>query len=155
MFAPTTGFERRVGIARVLVATAVMAVALLASATLTRHHVPTSAEVWAAAGLTAAATLVVATMFVRETPFPRGAYLVSAFLLAGAVLLTAAYPGDPSHWARETRDVAWIFPWFFISLHAGVARRTSACTYSAAKWLLPLSAALLALAIHLPFLLDR
>lgn len=140
---------------RVLAATLILCIALLASAMLTRHHVPSPAEVWAAAGLTAAATLLVATLFVGETPFPRGSYLFSAFLLAAAVLLTAAYPGDTSRWARETRDVTWLFPWFFVSLHAGVARRTSACSFAAARWLLPLASALLALAIHLPFLLAR
>ena len=154
MSARLPAFERQAGIARVLVATTVMVVALFVSATLTRHHVPSPAEVWAAAGLTAAGTLLVATLFVRETPFPRGAYLGSAFLLAAAVLLTAAYP-DPSRWARETRDVAWLFPWFFVSIHAGVGRRTGACSFAAARWLLPLASALFGLAIHLPFLLDR
>ena len=155
MFARPSAFQRQAGIARILVATAILLGVTLASRALTRDHVPSPAEVWAAAGLTAAATLLVATVFVRETPFPRGAYLASAFILAAAVLLTAAYPGDPTRWARETREVAWLFPWFFVSIQAGTSRRTNACTYSAARWLLPLSAALLGLSIHLPYLLGR
>ena len=147
--------ERRSFIGRTLAGTAVMLGGTWALVALTRGHVPSAAEVWAAAGLSSAATLIVASLFVRETPYPRVPSVLSAFLLAGATLLTAAYPVDPSRWARETREIAWLFPWFFVSIHSGTPRMVRACTTAKARWLLPLSASLLALAIHLPFLLDR
>src|SRR5689334_16782708 len=105
-------FERRAALARVIAGTAVMLGATFALKALTRGHVPSPAEVWAAAGLSAAATLTVAALYARETPWPRGAYVFSAFLLAAATLLTAAWPGDPVRWARETREIVWLFPWF-------------------------------------------
>ena len=98
--------ERRSFIGRTLAGTAVMLGGTWALVALTRGHVPSAAEVWAAAGLSSAATLIVASLFVRETPYPRVPYVLSAFLLAGATLLTAAYPVDPSRWAHETREIA-------------------------------------------------
>lgn len=148
-------FERRALLARHLAAAVVMVGGALALVWLTRGHVPSPAEVLGAAGLSATATLVTASLFVRDTPWPRASYVLSAFLLAGATLLTAAYPVDPARWAHETREIAWLFPWYFVSLHNGTARTLRTCTVTAARWVLPLSAILLGLSIHLPFLLDR
>ena len=147
-------FERRAALARVIAGSAVMLGATFALKALTRGHVPSTAEVWASAGLSATATLTVASLFARETPYPRGSYLASAFLLAGAILLTAAYPVDPSRWARQTREIAWLYPWFYVSLHS-TAARGRACGVRTMRWLLPVGAALLGLSLHLPFLLDR
>ena len=154
MSAHLARYERHARMARVIAGTAVMVGVMFALIGLTRGHVPSPAEIWASAGLSAAATLAVASLFARETPYPRGSYLASAFLLAGAILLTAAYPVDPSRWARQTREIAWLYPWFYVSLHS-TATRGRTCSMRTMRWLLPVGAALLGLSLQLPFLLDR
>ncbi|HYM81357.1 MAG TPA: hypothetical protein VEY91_08085 [Candidatus Limnocylindria bacterium] len=128
------------------IALAILMATVIVGMMTARGPSPSLGAIRASAMVSGLGTLLMATVVSRVSPYPRWSLYGAAGILALSLLVSTVTTPDPAAWVRDTRQMAWMFPWF-VMLFGFVGRATGkgwcAPAHPKAGWIMLVTAALL------------
>lgn len=123
---------------RMMIASAILAAAFLASALVLKRASDADQAARVAASLAALGTLACAAFAARDNRYPRWAYWSGAGVLSIALLASPFTAVSSTQWIDVVHDSTWMSPWSFILLTMLPTPRRGACApaSSLSGWLL-------------------